>query len=126
MLKCLTQEHNMLITAGLEPATFRVRGSTFIHYATHAHISFFQCLNFTQFQVSRFSMEEWHYDEGQQTTKECDDYEIVNQKVNEFGIINSFWFALGALMCQGCEICPRFVITIGFEITPTDLCHLIG
>ena len=32
MVKCLTQEHNMLVTAGLEPATFELRES--IHLST--------------------------------------------------------------------------------------------
>ena len=38
MVKCLTQEHNMLVTAGFEPATFGLRVNSFIHCATHAHI----------------------------------------------------------------------------------------
>lgn len=29
--------------------------------------------------------------------------------VNEFSILNSFWFALGAFMQQGCDISPRSV-----------------
>lgn len=29
--------------------------------------------------------------------------------VNEFSIFNSFWFALGAFMQQGCDISPRSV-----------------
>ena len=37
MVKCLTQEHNMLVTAGLEPATFWLQVRAFIHCATHAH-----------------------------------------------------------------------------------------
>lgn len=27
--------------------------------------------------------------------------------VNEFGILNSFWFALSAFMQQGCDLSPR-------------------
>ena len=34
MVKCLTQEHNMLVTAGFEPG---LRANSFIHCATHAH-----------------------------------------------------------------------------------------
>lgn len=29
--------------------------------------------------------------------------------VNEFSILNSFWFALGAFMQQGCDISPRSI-----------------
>ena len=36
MVKCLTQEHNMLVTAGFEPTTFGLRVNSFIHCATHA------------------------------------------------------------------------------------------
>ena len=31
---------------------------------------------------------------------------------NDFGIFNSLWFTVGALMQQGCELCPRLVCTI--------------
>ena len=37
MVKCLTQEHNILVTAGFEPATFELQAKSFIHCATHAH-----------------------------------------------------------------------------------------
>ncbi|XP_072040420.1 glutamate receptor 1-like [Amphiura filiformis] len=64
------------------------------------------------FQVSRFSIQEWHLDDDQpllNSAKESerDEYELANQKTNDFGIFNSFWFSLGALMQQGVEICPR-------------------
>ena len=36
MVKCFAQEHNMLVTAGFEPATFGLRANFFIHCATHA------------------------------------------------------------------------------------------
>lgn len=29
--------------------------------------------------------------------------------VNEFSILNSFWFALGAFMQQGCDLSPRSI-----------------
>lgn len=29
--------------------------------------------------------------------------------VNEFSILNSFWFALGAFMQQGCDFSPRSI-----------------
>ena len=38
MVKCLTQEHNMLVKAGFEPTTFGLRVNSFIHCATHAHM----------------------------------------------------------------------------------------
>ena len=38
MVKCLTQEHNMLVTAGFEPATFGLRVNSFIRCATHTHV----------------------------------------------------------------------------------------
>ncbi|CAM1319691.1 GRIA2 (predicted) [Pycnogonum litorale] len=51
------------------------------------------------FLVSRFSPYEWH---------------ILNTSSgpvvsNEFSIYNSLWFALGAFMQQGCDICPRSI-----------------
>ena len=38
MVKCLTEEHNMLVTARLEPATFGLRVNGLIHCATRAHL----------------------------------------------------------------------------------------
>ncbi|KAG1656740.1 Glutamate receptor 4 [Nymphon striatum] len=56
-------------------------------------------VSFVLFLVSRFSPYEWH---------------ILNTasgpKVsNEFSLYNSLWFALGAFMQQGCDICPRSI-----------------
>lgn len=34
---------------------------------------------------------------------------VPQATVNEFSILNSFWFALGAFMQQGCDISPRSV-----------------
>lgn len=33
----------------------------------------------------------------------------VQHHVNEFSILNSFWFALGAFMQQGCDLSPRSI-----------------
>ncbi|CAG5129519.1 unnamed protein product, partial [Candidula unifasciata] len=49
------------------------------------------------FLVSRFSPNEWHISETQQTI------------ANDFSISNSLWFTLGAFMQQGCDISPRSV-----------------
>ncbi|KAG1672532.1 Glutamate receptor 3 [Nymphon striatum] len=51
------------------------------------------------FLVSRFSPYEWN---------------ILNtpsgpKVLNQFSIYNSLWFALGAFMQQGCDICPRSI-----------------
>lgn len=35
--------------------------------------------------------------------------ETTTTIVNEFSILNSFWFALGAIMQQGCDISPRSI-----------------
>lgn len=32
-----------------------------------------------------------------------------SSSVNEFSILNSFWFALGAFMQQGCDLSPRSI-----------------
>ncbi|CAL1261784.1 unnamed protein product [Larinioides sclopetarius] len=51
------------------------------------------------FLVSRFSLQEWKYEEhfmGQNTS-------------NDFSLYNSLWFSLGAFMQQGCDICPRSI-----------------
>jgi len=51
------------------------------------------------FLVSRFSPYEWLIDDR------------VNQGpsfTNDFTILNSLWFSLGAFMRQGCDISPRY------------------
>lgn len=35
------------------------------------------------------------------------DMAATHPAVNEFGILNSFWFALSAFMQQGCDLSPR-------------------
>nr|XP_040224852.2 glutamate receptor 1-like isoform X1 [Anopheles coluzzii]XP_040224855.2 glutamate receptor 1-like isoform X1 [Anopheles coluzzii] len=55
--------------------------------------------------VSRFSPFEWrlvNYN-GEQPDA------VPQATVNEFSILNSFWFALGAFMQQGCDISPRSI-----------------
>ena len=51
------------------------------------------------FLVSRFSPYEWHIEDA------------VNgpQVTNDFTMLNSLWFSLGAFMQQGCDISPRLV-----------------
>ena len=51
------------------------------------------------FLVSRFSPYEWQIEDS------------INGPsfTNDFTLLNSLWFALGAFMQQGCDISPRFV-----------------
>nr|AWJ68203.1 putative ionotropic glutamate receptor kainate-like 6 [Hirudo verbana] len=49
------------------------------------------------FFVSRFSPNEW----------QIEDSVHGPTYVNDFTILNSLWFALGAFMRRGCEVCPR-------------------
>ena len=53
------------------------------------------------FLVSRFSPYEWQIEDS------------VNGPTftNDFTMLNSLWFSLGAFMQQGCDISPRFVYT---------------
>ncbi|XP_055630590.1 glutamate receptor 1-like isoform X2 [Toxorhynchites rutilus septentrionalis] len=63
--------------------------------------------------VSRFSPFEWrlvNYNGntfGLLTGEQPD--AVPQATVNEFSILNSFWFALGAFMQQGCDISPRSI-----------------
>lgn len=51
------------------------------------------------FLVSRFSPYEWRYEET-----------VYGPHVsNDFSLYNSLWFALGAIMQQGCDVYPRSV-----------------
>ena len=54
------------------------------------------------FLVSRFSPYEWQIEDS------------INGPsfTNDFTLLNSLWFALGAFMQQGCDISPRFVCDI--------------
>ncbi|XP_076362724.1 glutamate receptor 1-like isoform X2 [Tachypleus tridentatus] len=51
------------------------------------------------FLVSRFSPVEWRFEEA-----------FLGPSVsNDFSLMNSLWFSLGAFMQQGCDVCPRSV-----------------
>ena len=54
------------------------------------------------FLVSRFSPYEWQIEDS------------VNGPnfTNDFTLLNSLWFSLGAFMQQGCDISPRLVVHI--------------
>ena len=49
------------------------------------------------FLVSRFSPYEW----------QIEDHENGPSFTNDFTMLNSLWFSLGAFMRQGCDISPR-------------------
>ncbi|XP_022240428.1 glutamate receptor 1-like isoform X1 [Limulus polyphemus] len=51
------------------------------------------------FLVSRFSPHEWR----------VEDTFLGPTMSNDFSLINSLWFSLGAFMQQGCDVCPRSV-----------------
>ncbi|XP_071511650.1 glutamate receptor 2-like [Diadema antillarum] len=66
------------------------------------------------FQVCRFSTTEWRIDtdngaEEKPTTSQIPGASRGAKWTNDFGIVNSCWFALGALMQQGSDILPRSV-----------------
>jgi len=50
------------------------------------------------FLVSRFSPYEWRVEETLAGTAVA----------NDFSLLNSLWFSLGAFMQQGCDISPRY------------------
>ena len=52
------------------------------------------------FLVSRFSPYEWRVEDTVTGTR----------ITNDFSLYNSLWFALGAIMQQGCDISPRYVL----------------
>ncbi|XP_044734637.1 glutamate receptor 1-like [Chrysoperla carnea] len=60
------------------------------------------------FTVSRFSPYEWRLLSGEQKDQTGQVSES-NSMENDFTILNSLWFALGAFMQQGCDISPRSV-----------------
>jgi len=41
---------------------------------------------------------------------------------NDFTILNSLWFSLGAFMRRGCDVCPRslltYLLTLHSSLTP--------
>ena len=54
-------------------------------------------VSFVLFLVSRFSPYEW----------QIEDHENGPSFTNDFTMLNSLWFSLGAFMRQGCDISPR-------------------
>jgi len=52
-------------------------------------------VSFVLFLVNRFSPTGWQIDESDR------------EYTNDFTLVNSLWFALGALLQQGCDISPR-------------------
>ena len=66
------------------------------------------------FLVSRFSPAEWTIED---TTE-------GSQVTNNFTVINSLWFSLGALLQQGCDFEPRYLsfnTTYKFLSSPNDV-----
>ncbi|KAK3097411.1 hypothetical protein FSP39_009413 [Pinctada imbricata] len=61
------------------------------------------CVSFMLFVIARFTPYEWC------NPHPCDPNTDVVE--NQFSILNSLWFTVGALMQQGCEIAPRAVST---------------
>ncbi|XP_055686324.1 glutamate receptor 1-like isoform X1 [Lutzomyia longipalpis] len=65
------------------------------------------------FIVSRFSPYEWRLfsstGEESHHLEQISGGQTSHTVVNEFSILNSFWFALGAFMQQGCDISPRSI-----------------
>ncbi|XP_077301920.1 glutamate receptor 1-like [Arctopsyche grandis] len=63
------------------------------------------------FMVSRFSPYEWrliHMTDGQ-PEQMSSLTSTQNTMANDFSILNSLWFSLGAFMQQGCDISPRSI-----------------
>ncbi|XP_060086379.1 glutamate receptor ionotropic, kainate 2-like [Ylistrum balloti] len=61
------------------------------------------CVSFMLFAIARFTPYEWN------NPHPCNpDQDVVE---NQFSILNSLWFTIGALMQQGCEIAPCAVST---------------
>lgn len=60
--------------------------------------------------VGRFSPYEWHEANGNADSGETVD-KVPAELTNEFTFQNTLWFSLGALMQQGSDISPRFVVT---------------
>ncbi|XP_072040413.1 glutamate receptor 2-like isoform X2 [Amphiura filiformis] len=63
------------------------------------------------FLVSRFSPDEWYTVETMQNSGNNDarvsNNSMSDERTNDFDFPNSLWFSMGALMQQGCDICPR-------------------
>lgn len=61
------------------------------------------------FMISRLSPYEWHIVSFMKNVPSIDDYEVMDEQTMDFGIVNSFWFALGAIMQQGSELYPKSI-----------------
>ena len=68
----------------------------------------------TLFLVSRFSPYEWHVEDSQQGAA----------FTNDFTMLNSLWFSLGAIMQQGCDISPRLASTLSLTLIQLWWCRL--
>ncbi len=63
------------------------------------------------FLVSRFSPQEWRYEET-----------LLGPHVsNDFSLYNSLWFSLGAIMQQGCDVCPRYELALHNHTLSLDI-----
>lgn len=84
----------------------------------------FVAVSVVLFIVSRFSSSEWHL----VTPQDQQYYRIYQHRypelmgpghgtpptnptilINDFSILNCFWFSVGALLQQGCNLTPRYV-----------------
>nr|XP_022293547.1 glutamate receptor ionotropic, kainate 2-like [Crassostrea virginica]XP_022293548.1 glutamate receptor ionotropic, kainate 2-like [Crassostrea virginica] len=66
-------------------------------------IAVYLCVSFMMFVIARFTPYEWC------NPHPCDPNTDVVE--NQFSVLNSLWFTIGAFMQQGCEIAPRAVST---------------
>ncbi|ESO07146.1 hypothetical protein HELRODRAFT_76743 [Helobdella robusta] len=72
----------------MDPLSYKIWMCIIFSYLAVSMVLFF---------VSRFSPNEW----------QIEDSVHGPTYVNDFTILNSLWFALGAFMRRGCEVCPR-------------------
>ena len=61
------------------------------------------------FMISRLSPYEWHIVSFMKNVPSAEDYDVLDEQTMDFGIVNSFWFALGAIMQQGSELNPKSI-----------------
>lgn len=66
-------------------------------------IAVYLCVSFMMFVIARFTPYEWC------NPHPCDPN--TDTVENQFSVLNSLWFTIGAFMQQGCEIAPRAVST---------------
>lgn len=82
------------------------------------------------FIVSRFSPYEWHLlhygdDPGHHHTGAGGTASAPSTVANDFSILNSLWFALGAFMQQGCDISPRYCMQHIIALHTREMAQLI-